>query len=117
MSQATQAAGTAPANTPTNGALGIVYLRGLIKSRRRSSRNQVPGVAHVLALPALDQWTHPGAVEVWSEKSLGEVGAEVSVKCRVSGFPRSYKTKREDEDGYMREVTVATADVTLSAVE
>lgn len=109
MAQATESAG------PAQG-LGIVYLRGLIRHRRRSMRAGQKGVATVLSLPAPDPHSHPGAVEVWSPESLGQPGEEVSVKCRVSGYPRSYEKKSEDEDGVLQRVTVHTADVTLMVV-
>ena len=116
MSQA--AAGNAPATTPStqNGALGVAYLRGRIRSRRRGKRAGQAGVLSVLSLPAPDTYSMPQAVEVWSAESLGDVGTEVSVKVQLGGFPRSYDTKTEDEEGYPRKVTVQTADNTLTVI-
>jgi hypothetical protein len=116
MSQA--AAGNAPANTPVNqlGALGVAYIRGRIRSRRRGKRSGVLGVLSVLSLPAPDTYSMPQAVEVWSAESLGEVGAEVSCKVAIGGFPRSYDTKVDDDEGYPRKVTVQTADNTLTVL-
>lgn len=48
---------------------------------------------------------------------MGETGTEVSCKVVIGGYPRSYETKREDEDGRMERVTVRTADNTLTVVQ
>lgn len=115
MSQA--AAGNAPANTSsTVGAMGVAYLRGRIRSRRRAKRGGTEGVATVLSLPAPDTYSMPQAVEVWSERSLGEVGDEVSCKVQIGGYPRSYERKDEDHEGYPRKVNVQTADNTLTVI-
>ena len=115
MSQA--AAGNAPANTPEKlGAMGVAYLRGRIRSRRRAKRGGADGVATVLSLPAPDTYSMPQAVEVWSERSLGDVGDEVSVKVQIGGYPRSYERKDEDAEGYPRKVNVHTADNTLTVI-
>lgn len=111
---AEQAAGQAPAtNTP---ALCVVHLKGRIKARRRSKRAGTEGYAFVLAMPAPDPYSMPQAVEVWASKVLGELGDEVAVKCQVGGYPRSYESTREDEEGYRRKVTVQTADNTLTVL-
>lgn len=116
MSQ--QAAGNAPATTPSTqpGAVGVAYLRGRIRSRRRAKRGGTTGVLTVLSLPAPDTYSMPQAVEVWSAESLGEVGAEVSCKVQIGGFPRSYERTDEDEEGYRKKVTVQTADNTLTVI-
>jgi hypothetical protein len=116
MSQA--AAGNAPANTPETklGALGVAYLRGRVRSRRRGKRAGLQGFLTVLALPAPDTYSMPQAVEVWSSQAVGDVGDEVSCKVQIGGFPRSYETKTEDEEGYPRKVTVQTADNTLTVI-
>jgi hypothetical protein len=115
MTQA--AAGNAPATTPNQlGALGVAYIRGRIRSRRRGKRAGVAGVLSVLSLPAPDTYSMPQAVEVWSAESLGDVGTEVSCKVAIGGFPRSYDTKVDDEEGYPRKVTVQTADNTLTVL-
>lgn len=103
---------------PQSIGLGIVFLRGQIKSRRRTKRGGVDGVASVLVLPAPDAYSHPATVEVFSPgpDPLGQVGAEVSVKCRVGGFGRTYDKKEEDGEGYVQRVTVQTADVTLTVI-
>lgn len=106
-----EATGTAP----VQGQL-VAYLRGRVRARRVSTRQGSRGFATVLALPAADQYSMPQAVEVWSTDALGEVGADVSVKVRIGGYPRSYDVKREDDDGSVRKVTVQTADNTLTVI-
>lgn len=102
-------------NQPVN-AQGVAFLRGRVKSRRAASRGGVKGYSTVLALPAPDSYSMPQAVEVWSEAALGEVGADVSVKVAIGGYPRSYETKREDADGNVKRVTVSTADNVLTVL-
>lgn len=113
MSQA--AAGNAPANTAPS-TIGVAFIRGRVRSRRRGKRAGQPGVLTVLALPAPDTYSMPQAVEVWSAEPLGDVGTEVSCKVQLGGFPRSYDTKTEDDEGYPRKVTVQTADNTLTVI-
>jgi hypothetical protein len=113
MTQA--AAGNAPANTQPS-TVGVSFIRGRIRSRRRGKRGGVAGFLTVLSLPAATTYDMPQAVEVWSAESLGDVGIEVSCKVQLGGFPRSYETKTEDEEGYPRKVTVQTADNTLTVI-
>lgn len=118
MSQAQVATGTAPAQSSQQpGGLGVAYLRGKLVFRRRVTRQGVAGFLQLLALPAPDQYSHPSTVEVFSAQPLGETGTEVSCKVVIGGYPRSYETKREDEDGRMERVTVRTADNTLTVVQ
>lgn len=117
MAQA--AAGQTPATTPETplaSAIGIAYLRGRIRSRRRSKRAGKAGVSTVIALPAPDAYSMPQAVEVWSEEAIGAEGDEVSVKVQIGGYPRSYDKTVEDDEGYSRKQTVQTADNTLTVV-
>jgi hypothetical protein len=117
MTQA--AAGNAPANTqqtPSIGGLGVAFLRGRIRSMRRGKRGGRPGFLTVLTLPAPDTFSMPQAVEVWSVERLGDAEADVSVKVQIGGFPRSYESNREDDEGYRQKVTVQTADNTLTVI-
>ena len=117
MSQA--AAGNAPAKNDQQpmGGLGVAYLRGRIRTRRRAKRGGTDGVCTVMSLPAPDTYSMPQAVEVWSVKALGVPGDEVSVKVQIGGYPRSFDRTEEDEEGYKRKVPVQTADNTLTVIE
>jgi hypothetical protein len=96
---------------PLQNNLQIVRLAGRIDSRRQNKN--VNGVTFItlLALPALDRFSHPDTVEVVSSENLGELGAEVSIVCRVGGYPRKVTPKDEDRKPYR------TADNVLRFVE
>jgi hypothetical protein len=102
---------------PGAAALGVAYLRGKLTAVRKFN-GQKGGVMHVIALPAADEWALPGAVEVWASKTIGEVEQMVSVKVRISGIPRTWKSEREDPNtGEIRTVRQSGADNTLSVIE
>jgi hypothetical protein len=68
----------------------------------------------IVKLPAPDEYTSPGTVELRSRQALGDVGSEVDVKVRLGGYPRSYKIT-DPETGEQR--PVATADNHLTVIE
>ena len=104
---------TAQPGTVSAPALGVAFLKGRIASRRvRNGKNGRVHV-HTLRLPAPDEYTSPNTVEVVHSAPLGQVGDDVTVKVRIGGFGRSYKTT--DDEGVEKQV--ATADNTLTVVE
>lgn len=104
--------GTAPAQT-----FGLTMIKGRIRARRRSKRQGLQGFLTILALPAPDTYSMPQAVEVFSSKPVGELGDEITVRVLLGGYPRSYESTTEDEEGFKRKVTVQTADNTLTVIE
>lgn len=71
-------------------------------------------VAHLLKTPAPDQFSSPGTLEVQAGASLGDVGDDVRVKVRISGYGRSYGiTDPETGERVQRQ----TAEMRLTVVE
>lgn len=95
--------------------MGQVYLEGRIAFRRRMRGQEGPYFLSVLKIPAQDQFSHPGTVEVLSHDSLGQPGDDWKGICEVTGYPRSYDSKPDKESG---EVTrIHTAEVRLRVLE
>ncbi len=94
---------------------GRVALRGRIKAVRRS-RGQRTGFLTLLVMPAKDEYSSPATVEIFSADRLGDVDADYKGWAEVGGYRRTYKTEQTDGHGEVRQVTVETADITLTAV-
>lgn len=102
--------------TKASQGLGVAPLRGRIRSVR-PSRGQRRGFLHVLAIPAPDEFTAPSVVEVFAAERLGEVDTMWTGRVQIGGYPRQYRTDVTDErTGEVRQVTVQTADVILTAI-
>jgi hypothetical protein len=91
------------------------YIAGLIAARRRLQTQSGVIWLTVIKLPAQDEFSHPGTVEVRSHNPIGDVNDKWSGVVAVSGFPRSYNTKPDPETGEVK--SVKTAQVQLDVVE
>ena len=68
----------------------------------------------LIKTPAQDAYSYPPTIAVRSKSRLGSVGDEISIKCTISGVPRTFQRK-DKETG---EITPArTADAYFSVVE
>jgi hypothetical protein len=94
---------------------GRVALKGRIRAVRRS-RGQRTGFLTLLVMPAKDEYSSPATVEIFSPERLGDVDSDWKGWAEVGGYRRSYKTEQTDSHGEVRNVTVETADITLTAV-
>lgn len=94
---------------------GQSFLAGRIKSRRKYLTQAGETLFFtVLNLPAFDQYSHPGTVELTSRKSLGSTDEDWSGYVRVGGIPNNYKLK-PDQDGEIK--TVYSARISLDVIE
>jgi hypothetical protein len=107
---------SANADTAVSGGavLGVVYLRGRVHSKRRVQTQAGPLHLTILKLPAKDQYSAPSTVEVRSKESLGDVGDDVSVKCAIGGYGKSYEVK-DAETGEIKRVSTADNQLTQVA--
>jgi hypothetical protein len=81
----------------------INYLGGFDSSGKRVHEARI-------AIPAADQFSHPGAVMVQSSYRLGSIGDDVRVLCEVTGFPDRWTDRTTSE-------IKQTARIVLRALE
>jgi len=99
---------------PQAATLGVALLKGRIIGRtRKVGKDGKPFFITLLRLPAPDEYTSPGTVEVRSAASVGDIGGDAHLRVRIGGYGRSYKTT--DENGESK--TVQTADNSLTVCE
>lgn len=94
--------------------MGVCTLKGRIASKRSYVSKGGRVFCAVIKLPAPDEFSHPGTVEVQASTQFGDVGSDVVCRVRVSGFPDSYR-KTDPETG--ESTVVQKADNTLTLVE
>lgn len=94
---------------------GQTFLAGLIAGRRRISGQSGSLWLTVVKLPAADEFSHPGTVELRSDNPIGEVNDKWQGVVSVTGFPRSYNTKPDPDTGEIK--AIKTAQVMLEVVE
>jgi hypothetical protein len=95
--------------------IGISYLEGRIANRRKYSSNDGVFWLSVLKLPAKDKFSHPGTVEIMSQRPIGDVGEDWRGSVEITGYPRTYNAKPDPETGEIRRVN--TADIRLRVIE
>lgn len=109
-------AGTSSPATPSKNQppLCVVHIAGRVTHRRRyKTREGAVGYSFIIKTPAPDAFTSPGTLEVHSSMVLGEVGEDVHVVCRLSGYGRSYNVTDPDTgDKHARQ----TADLRLTVI-
>ena len=91
-----------------------VMIEGRIYRSVRKNGKDGPFFVSLVKMPAADKFSSPSTVEIVSPRELGKRGEEVSVTCRVGGYPRTYVTRpsKDNPDGE----TVYTADIRLHAI-
>lgn len=91
---------------------GICKLSGRVTSARKITTQRGPMHLTVVKLPAPDEFTSPGVVELRSAASLGRPGDDWSGNVRVSGYGRSYdQTDPQTGDKYKVQSAQITLDV------
>lgn len=86
----------------------------LVIGRFSAVRKHQDTFYHLAQLPAPDEYSSPATVEVISKTRLGQTGDDCRVLCRLGGFKRTWQQK-DKQTG--EELTIATADIKLYAVE
>lgn len=81
----------------------------LIFTRKHEAKHY----SHVL-IPALDQWTSPGIVEIRSANPIGVNNQAVELPCRIGGYKRK-PFSYTDADGVVTKVS--PVDNTLDLIE
>lgn len=94
---------------------GQAYISGLISSRRRIKVTTGDIWLTVVKLPAADEFSHPGTLELRSGAPIGDVNDKWQGVVSITGFPRSYNTKPDSETGEIK--TVRTAENHVVVVE
>lgn len=89
----------------------VVRVVGRVQAVRRFAGKSVARIV----CPAVDAYSHPATVEVRSVQRLADVGADVSVECRLSGFQRKPFRVTDKETGEV--VTVVPVDHVLDVIE
>lgn len=83
-----------------------VVIRGRIGDVKRTENACYTDVT----LPAPDQFSSPQHVRIVSSRLLGKPGEDLTQRCAVKGYRRSYIDKKSGERAF-------ACDVTLSAIE
>jgi hypothetical protein len=92
-------------------SVGEAVLKGKIVGKRKGPGSKF--YEHLIVMPAPDPYSSPSTVLVLGETSLGDREEDVTVRVKIAGYKRSYKTTDRDT-GEMR--SVQTADVRLFAI-
>jgi hypothetical protein len=95
--------------------VGQSFLKGRIANRRRINGSEGTYWLSVVRLPAKDEFSHPGTVEVMSRSPVGEVGDDWSGTVEITGYPRSFNSKPDPETGEIRRIN--SADIRLRVIE
>lgn len=103
-----------PANAPKIG-LAQTFLKGKIVHSRSMKTETGRIFLTILKIAAADEYSHPSTVEVSSANKLGEVDDSWSGVCSVTGYPRAYNGKPDQETGEIK--SIRTATISLRVVE
>lgn len=109
----------APLPSTPGASLLSALVAGKIVSKARSFKTQDGRIfLTLLKLAAPDEFTSPGTIELRSRAQLGEVGDIWRGKVRITGFGRSFASKRTDpETGEVETTQVRTAENRLDVIE
>lgn len=86
----------------------------IIKGRCVGVRKAGQVFLHLIVLPAPDPFTSPATVEVSAKARHASAEDDVQLRCRVTGYRRSYEN-RDKQTGEI--TTIYTADNRLQVVE
>jgi len=102
-----------PSNVaPLSATYGVCKLSGRITHARKINTQRGQMHLTVVKLPAADEFSSPGVVELRSEAPIGRPGDDWAGTVRVSGYGRSYEQTDQLGDKYK----VATAQITLDVL-
>jgi hypothetical protein len=101
--------------TPNALPMGHALLKGKISNRRRINGSDGQFWLTVIKLPAKDEFSHPGTVEVVSHAPVGDVDNDWQGVVEVTGYPRFYNSKPDPETGEIRRIN--SANIRLRVIE
>lgn len=87
-------------------AANQTIIRGRVLEVRRTEN----AVYTDVVLPAPDQFSQPQNVRIFSSRIISKPGEDITQRCILKGYRRSYQDKTTGEKRY-------AVDVTLSAIE
>lgn len=93
--------------------MGESIIRGKLVGAKRPTGNS-QWWQNLIVMPAPDPYSAPSTVEVLSTSRLGDRDEDITVRVRIGGYRRSYKST-DRETGEVR--SVQTADNKLFAIE
>lgn len=77
--------------------VNVVMVNGLIQFPPRKYKTQSGSRwAHVVRLPAPDEFTSPQTVEIQANEKLGDPGDRITVECDLGGIGRRFNETNED---------------------
>lgn len=94
--------------SPNAEQIGIVQVAGKLVSVRKAGSV----FEHIIKMAAPDPYSSPATISVMAQTRLGQAEDEVKVRCRLTGYGRTYKST-DQETGEVR--NVKTADNKLFA--
>lgn len=92
---------------------GQIVISGRVINRRRIDTQEGKRVLTLVRCPAPDVYSHPATLELNSVEPIGAPGDDFTVKCRISGSPRTFQAT-DRESGEVR--TVVTANMYLHVI-
>jgi hypothetical protein len=88
--------------------LGQAYIKGRISgSRRWKSAERGVSFFTVLRIPAPDEFSYPGVVELMSTRPLGQSGEDWEGIVEVTGMGNNFETKPDPQTGEILQVKSA----------
>jgi hypothetical protein len=90
-----------------------VRVVGRIEDVRGINTQNGKAFAHLVKLPAADEFSSPQTIRVTAQQRCGEAGETFDQLVQIGGYGRTYQTT-DDETG--RKVSHRTADNTLTVV-
>lgn len=99
---------------PSPQSLYVATLKGRLQLIRSFKMTDGTRYAHLIALPAPDQYSHPELVEVIARTCLGERDTDITVQVRVGGIRNNFTIKDKDTGEV---VQIQSANNRLTAFE
>ncbi len=99
-------------NTPSPSARQVPMQTLVVGRIEHSSRHDGKTTTRIIC-PSGDDYIAPGSVPVRSKSSIGAVGDQVSVMCRVGGYKRKPFKVTDNVTGEIRMVTESVTTLDL----
>lgn len=98
-----------PVETTAAKAPPLAANQAVIRGRVLEVKRTENAVYTDVVLPAPDQYSQPQNVRIVSARMLGKPGDDITQRCQIKGYRRSYTDKHGNR--------AFAVDVTLSAIE
>ena len=88
--------------------VGRAYIKGRI-SHHRKMKFQERGLMYftILRIPAPDEFSFPGVVEVTSQSQLGQPGTDWEGFVEITGMTNNFETKPDPQTGEITQIKSA----------